>query len=148
MLEIALQKKNKTLAPFSEEDLEALREYKENQVIRAKLYGVEKPRSYEQLKMYWSLCGIVAENMMEDTTKEDVDFEVKIQVAKKHPSMIRRFRSVQGVVYMEPISISYANMKHLAACRFFDLAFPIMAGLIGTTVDELLANANTAGGRA
>jgi hypothetical protein len=141
MKEVALQKRGKTLVPFSEEDLEALREYKENQVLRAKLSGAEKPRSYQQLKMYWSCCRTVAENL-EGVTKDDVDFEVKIQVAKKHPSMIRRFHSVQGVVYMEPISIAFHNMKHLEANNFFNQAWPIMAQMIGVTTDELLANAN------
>lgn len=78
----------------------------------------------------------------EDMTQGDVDFQVKIQVAKKHPGMIRRFLSVNGVVYMEPISIAYVNMKHLEACRFFELAWPILAGMIGVTKDELLKNAN------
>ncbi len=139
MKEAAFQLKGKTLVPFSQEDADALAEYKQNQVIRAKLYGVEKPRSYEQLKLYWACCRTVAQNL-EDTTALDIDFEIKVQVAKKHPGMIRRFRAVSGIVYMEPISIAFQNMKHLEACKFFDLAWPIMAGMIGITVEELLAN--------
>lgn len=144
MIEIAVQRRGKTLMPFSQEDLDALSEYRENQVLRAKLTGAEKPRSYKQLKLYWACCRTVAENL-ENTLEKDVDFEVKIQVAKRHPGMIRRFKSVNGVVYMEPISIAYANMKHLEACEFFKLAWPIMAEMIGVTKDELLANASREG---
>lgn len=139
MIEIAVQKRDKTLVPFSQEDLDALSEYNENQVLRAKLYGAEKPRSYQQLKLYWACCRTVAENL-EDTRETDVDFAVKIKVAKSHLGMIKRFKLVDGVVYMEPISIAYTNMKHLEACDYFKLAWPIMAEMIGVTKDELLAN--------
>jgi len=144
MIDIAVQRRGKTLVPFSQEDLDALSEYRENQVLRAKLTGAEKPRSYQQLKLYWSCCRTVAENL-DNMLEKDVDFEVKIQVAKRHPGMIRRFKSVDGVVYMEPISIASANMKLLEACEFFKLAWPIMAEMIGVTKDELLKNANREG---
>ena len=143
MIEIPLQitQEYQGLSVMSTEDKDKLKVYSVNQIVRAKLYGVEKPRSYQQLKLYWACCRKVAENL-ENTFQDDIDFEVKIQVAKKHPGMIRRFRSIGGITYMEPISIAYMNMKHLEACRFFDLAFPIMAKMIGVTVDELLANEN------
>lgn len=141
MKDIAVQLRDNVLVPYSEKDLESLKEYKQNQILRAKITGAEKPRSYEQLKMYWALCKVVADNM-EDMTPEDVDFEVKIKVAKHHPSMIRRFRSVDGAVFMEPISIAYSNMKHLEACKFFDLSWPIMAKMIDVSPEELLQNAN------
>lgn len=128
------------LVPYSDKDLELLKEYQSNQILRCKITGAEKPRSYEQLKMYWALCKVVSDNHPQDLTPEDIDFEVKIKIAKHHPSMIRRFRSVDGTVFMEPISIAYANMKHLTACKFFDLAFPIMAEMIGVETEVLLSN--------
>lgn len=129
----------KTLAIMSEEDCKALKAYKPNQILRAKLTGAEKPRSYQQLKLYWACCKIVADNL-KNMTKDDVDFEAKIKIAKEHPSMIKRFRMIDGTVYMEPISISFVNMKHLEACNYFDLAFPFMAEMIDVTVDVLLNN--------
>lgn len=139
MKEAAMQLKGKALVPYSQEDLETVREFKQNQVLRVKISGVQKPRSLRQLKMYWAACRTVAENL-EGMTKDDVDFEVKIRVAKEHPSMIRRFREINGSVFLEPISISYENMGHLEACHFFDLAFPIMASMIDVETDTLLAN--------
>lgn len=140
MIDIALQFTGKTLSPFSNEDREALKQYKPNQILRAKITGAEKPRSYEQLKLYWACCKTVADNHPQDLNKDDIDFQVKIKVAKHNPSMIKRFQADKGVVFMEPISIAFANMKHLEACRFFDLAFPIMAEMIGITTEELLQN--------
>lgn len=140
MIDISLQYRNKVLVPYSQEDHEALSAYQQNQILRAKITGAEKPRSYEQLKLYWACCKAVADNL-EDMTKEDVDFHVKITVAKNHPALVKRFQVVNGIVYMEPISIAYANMKHLEACKFFDFAFPILADMINIDVEVLTGNA-------
>ncbi len=142
MIELPLQKTGpKTLTLMSLDDIEAFKTYEINQILRAKLTGHKKPRSILQLQLYWVKCGHVAQLLSDHTTqftKNDIDFEVKIKVAKEHPSMIKRFKSVNGIVYMEPISISFQNMPHLEACNFFDFAFVIMAGMANTTVDELL----------
>lgn len=138
MIEIALQiKLNYTLTPCSEEDLKALKNYHVNQIVRAKITGVQKPRSYEQLKLYWACCKAVADNL-EGKSKEDIDFDVKVSL--RH---IRAFRIVNGVTMIEVDSISFANLTHLEACNFFDRAFPVMAKMIGVTTDELLKNADS-----
>lgn len=134
MIECALQLKNNTLYPFSQEDRDNLREFKDNQVLKAKLYGVQKQRSYKQLKLYFACCQTVADNM-ENMTKEDVDFECRIRL-----KFIKDFRVVGKMTYVEPRSISYAELPHIEACNYFDRAFPIMAKMIGITVDELLIN--------
>ena len=140
MIEIYAQWNGKTFFPYSDKDQEEARGFKPNQIVRLKCYGAEKPRSYIQLRLYWACAKTVSENHPQDLTRDDVDFEVKIKVAKHYPSMIRRFKSVDGTVFMEPISIAYRNMKHLEACNFFDRAFPIMAEMIGVTKEELLQN--------
>ena len=136
MIECALQlKDNNILYPFTEEDRDKIREFKKNQLLRAKLYGVKKPRSLHQLGLYWTLCKIVADNL-EDKTKEQIDIEVKI--ALKH---IKSFRIVQGITYIEVGSISFANLPHIESCAFFDRAFPVLAKMIDVTTEELLQNA-------
>ena len=135
MIECALQlKDDNILYPFTEEDRDKIREFKRFQVLRAKLYGVKKPRSLEQLALYWVCCKTVADNL-EDKTKEQIDFEVKIALKD-----IKSFRVVQGITYIEVGSISFANLDHLEACNFFDRAFPVMAKMIGITAEELLQN--------
>jgi hypothetical protein len=120
---------------FSVEDVEKLKEFKPHQLLRAKLYGVKKPRSYNQLKLYWACCNAVAENL-EEYTKEDVDFEVRTELR-----FIKHFKLVKGITYVELRSISYAELSHIEACNFFDRAFPIMAKMIGVTTEKLLENA-------
>ena len=142
MKEVILQLDNKTLRPFSEADAEALKSFRQYQPIRAKLYGVEKPRSYQQLKTYWGGCNVVAENL-EGMTKEDVDFEVKVTL--RHWKNVRVIKTLSAK-YSRPVeqtivevdSISYDRLQHIEACNYFDRAFPVLAGMIGVTVEELM----------
>ena len=137
MIEIPLQIQpgHKMLAVTSPEDQQTLKAYAANQIVRAKITGIKKPRSYEQLKLYWACCRTVADNL-EGKTKEEIDFDVK--VALRH---IRAFRVVDGVTMIEVDSISYERLAHLEACNFFDRAFPVMAKMIGVPVEQLLENA-------
>ena len=132
MKEVVLQIDGKILVPFDECDIEAIKGFKQNQIIKAHLYGTKKPRSYQQLKTYWGGCNVVADNL-DGMTKEYVDFEVKVKL--RH---IKRFKVVNGVTVVEVDSISYARLDHLEACGFFDRAFPVLADMIGVTVDELM----------
>lgn len=136
MKELVLQRHGNVLHPFDPESAELLREYYENQPIRAKTTGIKKPRSYQQLKAYWKACEIVAENREEFESKYDVDWQVRVDL-KFYDRM-----TVQGnKIIVECRSISYAQLDHIEACRFFDRAFELMAGWLGVTVDELLQQA-------
>lgn len=136
--------------PYSDEDRESAKEFKVNQIVKNKVYGATKERSLVQLHTYWQVCKYIAQLLSDHEvqhTKDDIDFEVKIQVAKKHPSMIRRFKSVSGIVYMEPISISFANMKHIQACDYFNLAFKEMEKMTQIDKDLLIEQAKEQIGR-
>ena len=133
MKEVSLQLKNNVLYPFSQEDKDRLREFKDNQILRARLTGAKKPRSLIQLNLYWALCSIVASNL-EGMSKEDVDFEVKLKL--KH---IQAFRVVKGVTYVELGSIAFRNLDHIESCGFFNRAWPVMAKMISVSEDELLS---------
>jgi len=138
MIEVSLQLKDNTLYPFGEEDKERLKEFKDNQVLRAKLTGAKKPRSIRQLNTYWSACKVVSDNLA-GMSKEEVDFEVKVKL--KH---IQSFRVVGGITFVELGSIAFRNLDHIEACGFFDRAFPVMAKMIGVTEDDLLSIATKA----
>ena len=132
---LQIQPGHKTLAVMSPEDQQALRTYGVNQVVRAQLTGYKRPRSYQQLKLYWACCRVVADNL-EGRSKEDIDFDVK--VALRH---IKAFRIVNGVTMVEVGSISFSELQHIEACNFFDRAFPVMAKMIGVTTEKPLENA-------
>jgi len=139
VIEIPLQLQHDyhSLSIIDAESIEKIKEFKPNQILRAKLWGVKKPRSVIQLNLYWACCKTVADNL-EGKTKEDIDFDVK--VALKH---IKAFRVVKNITFIEVGSISFENLAHLSACNFFDRAFPVMAKMIGVRTEELLANADT-----
>jgi len=127
--------------PYGDEAIEKSKGYKLFQILKSRFWGIKKPRSVAQLNTYFACCGLVSELLSDHTniiSKGDVDFEVKTRVAKDNPGMIKRFKVVGGITYIEPISVSFSNMKHLEACKYFDKAFPIMASLVKLTDEKLI----------
>jgi hypothetical protein len=127
------------LIPDSYEDLEALNEYQPNQIIKAKISAIRKQRSYKQLRAYFACCKTVAENT-ENTnfnSKNKVDLQLRIKLG-----WIKETILVNGTIQFIPRSISYKEMKHLEACRYFDRAFETMAKFLGISVEELIKNSD------
>jgi len=141
MKEIVLQKQDKIGAPFSQEDQDKWDEYKPNQLIRCKTYGVDKPRSYQQLKLYWVVCQTVADNNETPgwQTKEQVDFQCRVKLHFVDPNLI--IAKPDGSIAVHYRSIAFKNLKHIAACNYFNNAFDVMAKKIGRPVEVLLENA-------
>lgn len=132
--------------PYGDEAQEKSKEFLPNQICENKIIGSKKGRSITQLNLYWACCGIMAELLSDHDNiwdKADIDFEIKIRIAKKKPALIKRFKVVSGMTYMEPISTSFANMRHLEACNFYDLALPEMAKMGRMTADNLIALAKS-----
>ena len=135
MIEIATQIRDNTLIPFSEEDAEKLKGYRENQVIRARLTGAKKPRSYRQLKLFWVYCKILSEN------NDDPNFATKDLVAEWVKIKLRHIESwmtINNSVHIKTKSISFQDLPHLEACGFFDRAFDLIEKRLGVTHDEML----------
>ena len=132
--------------PYGDEALEKSKEHTVYQVLESKITGTKRERSIQQLNLYWKCCAVVAELTSDHNNqliKEDVDLDVKIRVGKKHTWMIKRFRVVSGVAYIEPISIAFQNLKHLEANKFFDKGFKELADMVGMDEEELVAQAKS-----
>jgi len=130
--------------PYGDEALEKSKEHALYQILESKFTGTKRERSIAQLGLYWKCCDTVAELLSDHNNqfiKEEVDFEVKIRVGKKHTWMMKRLKAVGGIVYIEPISISFQNLDHLEANKFFDKGFKELAGMVGMTEDELVEQA-------
>ena len=138
MKEIAAIFKNNALHPFGETDLEILREYKPNTILRCKLYGTKKPRSYLQLKLYWSACKLVSENTEDPhwNTKEKVDFQCRVHTHFVDPDCV--VVKADKTVAFKYRSISFANLGHIEACNYFDQAFRVMAKFLMVPVDTFM----------
>lgn len=143
MKEIAFQIDDQyRFVPASAEELKKAKNYHRHQIVRAKVSGFKKPRSYLQLKMFWACCKIVADNTEDQywNTKEKVAFQVK--VALQFIDINKTIVDPSGYVHLHYRSISFQSLPHMEANKFFDHAWPIMAQKIGVTVDELLENSN------
>ena len=142
MKEITVIIKNNTLHPYSEEDLEILREYKPHQLLKVKLSGVHKPRSYQQLKLYWTACRITSENTEDKNwnTKAKVDFQCRVHTHFADPDCV--VVKKDGTVAFKYLSIAFANLSHIMACNYFEQAFSVMARFLGVPVDSLMEQVN------
>ena len=143
MIEIATQKKDQCpacphrfvyLLPFSEEDIEELKAYPFNKILKDRITGELKERSLIQLRLYWGACRFLAKQLSDHLNQfdeNDIDYEIKSRVAKKAPALVKFFKLIGGGNALGFISIAMKNMKHLEACKYFDKAFPLMGEMIG-----------------
>ena len=134
MKEVSLQYKNKALYPYSEEDLEELRSFKQNQVLTAKIKGVSDPVSLQQYGMWWGCCNLVAENTEDPewNTKEKVCEQVKLAI--KHVDF---YVISNEIVHAKTKSISRASIKKFEMSGKMDEGLQVMADKLGITVQEL-----------
>lgn len=88
-------------------------------------------------------CELVAENTEDTTidTKEKVKFKVKVELHFIDPGMIAV--RPDGQVAFQYRSLSYQNLGHMEACRFFDRGFQLLADMIGTDVETITENAQS-----
>ena len=138
MQEICLQKINGLPTLFSAEDKEKWDGYQDNQIVRAKITGIKKPRSYIQLKLYWTLCNTVADNTDDPmwNTKSKVDFQCRVgcHFVERDLIVVKK----DGSIAFQYKSIAFANLGHIEATNYFERAFDLMAKKLGVTVDKLM----------
>ena len=129
-----MQLSGNKLSPLSVDDAEKLSEFRDNQIVKAKISGVEKNRSYLQLKRFFALCRIVSENTEDENwnTKEKVLEQVKIKL-----QFIDSYMVVNGSVHIKTKSISFKELKHMEACNFFNRADEIFAKFLGCSIEDL-----------
>ena len=149
MIEVALVKRGPYLAPFSQEDADALAGLEPGAVIRARLTGARKQRSYRQLALYWACCNEVAAHAVIEVTtpdgevieRPDPNWATPELVSEQVKLALRHLSSwcvtPAGEVHLVTGSIGYATLGHLEACRFFERAWPLLAERLGITVAEL-----------
>lgn len=138
MPEIAFQKIKGLPIPFTDEDADKWAEFAENQITRHKVTGVKKERSWRQLKLLHACLKLVANNTESPNwnTPEKAKLSLKIALNYYNEGVV--VVDKQGNVRMEYRSFGYDELSHMEANKIFDRAFPILAGIIGISVDELL----------
>ena len=108
--------------PFGDESVEKSKEFKVFQLLRSVFYGIKKPRSVIQLNRFFGICSVIAENT------EDKNFNTKEKVAEQIKIALRFIRDdlimvkPNGDVHIPYRSISFKELPHMEACRFFERA--------------------------
>lgn len=136
-MEIAMQLMDGIFYPHSEKDKEEVSELKQNQIVKAKIAGVRKPRSYKQLKAYWACCKTVSDNTENEhwNTRDKVDLQLRMKIQFFDLTKTIVF---ENKVVFYPRSINFKNLRHMESCRYFDRAFEIMAKFLNVSVEDLL----------
>lgn len=114
----------------SQEQLDAL------EIGRVYRVKISKPRNVRMHRLYWALCGAVAEQL--DKPSELISQLIKIRAG--HVDLVR---TVQGEVQI-PKSISFAKMDQTQFRDFFDKAIEVVCSdiLPGVDSDDLRARVN------
>ena len=147
MKDITAQLKNNTLVPFSEEDSEALNDFKDNQIVRLKVTGTRKERSLKQLRTYFAACRLLSENTENGkwNTYKKVDWQLRNRLKFYDMSLTL---VIDGNVQFKVRSISFKNLKHIEACDFFSRAYDLMAKYLDVDVDVFIEEVKSrCGGR-
>ena len=140
MTEIFLQKQNQTLHPYRPEDNDLLLELKDNQVSVWKLVskGARKSRSFKQLSLVMAALRVVVANTENPNWDTVPKAKLSLKVALGYIDTDSAVVSPSGQVILNYRSFSYRDLGHMAACKLFDRAFPILAGVIGVDEEALL----------
>lgn len=140
MKEIAFQKKGKYAVPHSEDDVEKWANYKDNQIVKAKVQGFQKQRSIAQLGLMMACIKEVVKNTEQEnwSSKDRAKLSLKalLNFVDSSASVV-----IDNKVIIKYRSFSFDNLKHMEACNLFDRAFPLLAGVIGKTAEELIYEA-------
>jgi hypothetical protein len=137
-----LQKIDNMLHPFRQEDEELISELKPNQVsvwtLQSK--GVQKQRSFQQLKLVMAALRVVVANSEDPNWDTVAKAKLSLKVALSYIDPGSAVVSPGGVV-LNYRSFGYEDLKHMEATLLFDRAFPILAKVIGVDSEVLVQNA-------
>ena len=143
MKEAVFQRKDKTLVPFSEEDLEAIKAFPEHQFLKVKITGSKRPRSLQQNKWVHAMFRLVAANT--DDPKWDTDVKVKRNV-----KMAMKFFKDEVIVHRDKVwfelrSFAFDEMEQAEADIKYNEAKLVCAKFLDVPPEELEARVKEEG---
>jgi len=129
MSNICGARQGKSLIPFSEEDLQELYKYPENQFLEIKIKGSKKRRSYLELSFYWGSCAYIATLDLNPNmdTKNKVDHLTRLKCGFVDGTVFDE----NGLLHWMVRSLSYDNCDSPDAHKFISQALESHAELVG-----------------
>ena len=124
--------------PHAEDDQERSKAFKLFQIVRCKITGIKKPRSYKELKCYFGSCRYIASLNLNDNinTVEKLDYLTKVQEGFVSDTV---YDDKAKRIYWIPRSLSYKNCDQPRAHRFIAAALENHATLVNKSVDDYVS---------
>lgn len=132
MTKTILRRQGATLVPVDSDSLEVLMSFKDGKELIATLRGA---RNIEQLKLFWSLAGIVSEST--DLPKETIKKDALVALG-----FTDTWVGMDGQFHVDPKSIAIESMTQPEFDQFFRRAVDLMASWIGVEHRELMRRFN------
>jgi len=108
--------------PYGEEAIEKTKGFKINQILKSLFYGVQKPRSVLQLNRFFGKCRRLAENIDDNSWNTADKVKEQMKVGLEFFDTSKQIVKPNGEIHTPYRSISFANLRHMDACRFFERA--------------------------
>ncbi|MAH51430.1 hypothetical protein CMI37_36780 [Candidatus Pacearchaeota archaeon] len=138
MIDIVIQRSGSGYIPFSEEDRKAGLAFPENRMLRAKITGAKKERSYRELCCYFGSCQYIADLNLDDNknTQDKVDHLTRLKCGFVEDTVF----DDQGLLHWITKSLSYENCDSPDAHSFIKDALEKHAELVDMyDVDKYVA---------
>ena len=146
MIDVLFQYVGGKLVPQSQEASDLLQgDFKANEMVRGKLthVGAQKARSVAQLNTLMACLQLLADNTDDPkyNTKLKAKFACKVALDYRYEDRVA-FRP-DGALVFEYRSFSFDSLTHMESLNVFERAFRWIAGIMGITVEELIAEAQS-----
>lgn len=115
---IFVQRRGSFLVPQAPIDSELLDGFPSGKPLRV---AITQPRSVPQLRLYWSMLRLVADNMETEVTTEALHGWIKMRCGVSVAIPLR-----SGAVDQVPGSVAFDKMDQEAFGRFFDRAMDLV----------------------
>lgn len=110
---IMVQRRGEFLVPQAPVDGERIRDLPAGKALKV---TVSQPRrSSPQNRLYWSLLGVVCENLDQDVEPEALHAWLKVKLGVVTPLILR-----SGEIAYVPASIAFDKMEHQQFTAYFD----------------------------
>ncbi|MCK4883575.1 MAG: hypothetical protein KAS30_01765 [Candidatus Diapherotrites archaeon] len=121
---------------IADEDDDVLRNFKHNQKVRVKIQGVQKEGSWNQLKLWFAVCRYCSNYMGEQRLNTEKKMSKYVLIKTGHVDFSF---PVGGVMHMEAVSMSYANMEQNIRNGVVQDGLELMCiDMMGSTVKKII----------
>lgn len=124
-----------TAVPVGANSLAYLHAFKDGQEFIAE---TKAARNVKQLRLWWTLCRLVAENDREYDTEDKASEGIKR--ALHH---VETFVDRHGTLHIKPKSIAFESMAQEDFDRLFKDAINVIAGWLGSSPTEVMDHFNS-----